>query len=229
MQYVRQRRLTEAARTLANGAPDILNIALHAGYNSHEAFTRAFHDHFGITPEALRAQGNLSNIKLTEPIRMDQTVLTKLDAPRIENGKAMLIAGMGRRYNNETCAAIPAQWQEFSQHLGRIRAQVGTAAFGVLCNGDDAGYIDYICGVQVSGFSKIPDNWTRLEIPEQRYAVFLHRDHISTIRRTWFTIFNTWLQKSEYKAADGPEFELYRETFNPPTGLGDVEIWVPIH
>ena len=160
---------------------------------------------------------------------MNQTLLTQLDAPRIEIGKAMSIAGLGRRYNNETCAAIPAQWQEFSQHLGRIPDQVGTAAFGVLCNGDDAGNIDYICGVQVSGFSKSPDNWTRLEIPEQRYAVFLHRDHISTIRSTWFTIFNTWLQKSEYKAAGGPEFELYRETFNPQPGLGDVEIWVPIH
>lgn len=58
MQYVRERRLTEAARTSANGAPDILNVALNAGCNSHEAFTRAFRDHFGITPEALRARSH---------------------------------------------------------------------------------------------------------------------------------------------------------------------------
>ena len=42
MQYVRARRLSAAARALAAGAPDILSIALEAGYGSHEAFTRAF-------------------------------------------------------------------------------------------------------------------------------------------------------------------------------------------
>jgi len=39
MGYVRGRRLTEAARALANGAPDILTGALDVGYSSHEAFT----------------------------------------------------------------------------------------------------------------------------------------------------------------------------------------------
>src|SRR5262249_38980664 len=55
MRYVRARRLTEAARALAGGAPDILSLALEADYGSHEAFTRAFRDHFGATPEAVRA------------------------------------------------------------------------------------------------------------------------------------------------------------------------------
>src|SRR5579864_3296772 len=59
MRYLRGRRLTEAARTLAYGAPDILGVALDAGYSSHEAFTRAFRDQFGMTPEAIRAQRNL--------------------------------------------------------------------------------------------------------------------------------------------------------------------------
>ncbi|HEY0567659.1 MAG TPA: AraC family transcriptional regulator, partial [Xanthobacteraceae bacterium] len=47
MRYVRARRLSEAARALAGGAPDILSLALDADYGSHEAFTRAFRDHFG--------------------------------------------------------------------------------------------------------------------------------------------------------------------------------------
>ncbi|MGE5157753.1 MAG: helix-turn-helix domain-containing protein [Gemmatimonas sp.] len=53
MRYVRARRLSEAARALARGAPDILSLALEADYGSHEAFTRAFRDHFGMTPEAV--------------------------------------------------------------------------------------------------------------------------------------------------------------------------------
>ena len=37
MRYVRGRRLTEAARVLVEGAPDILNLELDVGYGSHEA------------------------------------------------------------------------------------------------------------------------------------------------------------------------------------------------
>jgi AraC family transcriptional regulator len=67
--YMRDRRPTEAARILAGCAPDILVVALDAGYGSHEAFTRAFRDQFGLTPEALRVRGHLDDIKLTEPIK----------------------------------------------------------------------------------------------------------------------------------------------------------------
>ena len=35
MRYVRARRLTEAARLLAKGAPNILGVALEADYGSH--------------------------------------------------------------------------------------------------------------------------------------------------------------------------------------------------
>ena len=58
------RRLSEAARVLANGSPDILTVALDFGYGSHEAFTRAFRDQFGMTPESVRAQGHLDNVNL---------------------------------------------------------------------------------------------------------------------------------------------------------------------
>src|SRR5215475_11577172 len=70
MRYVRARRLTEAARALAGGAPDILSLALEADYGSHEAFTRAFRDHFGATPEAVRAATCVKRLKLQEPILM---------------------------------------------------------------------------------------------------------------------------------------------------------------
>src|SRR3954468_16266203 len=56
MRYVRSRRLSEAARALANGAPEILTLALDAGYASHEAFTRAFREQFDLTPESTRAR-----------------------------------------------------------------------------------------------------------------------------------------------------------------------------
>ena len=54
MRYVRARRLSEAARALAAGAPDILSLALDADYGSHEAFTRAFRRWSGASPGRFR-------------------------------------------------------------------------------------------------------------------------------------------------------------------------------
>src|ERR1700761_54413 len=100
MRYARARRLTEAARALAGGAPDILTLALEADYGSHEAFTRAFRDHFGVTPEQVRAATCLDKLRLQEPIMMDSTPSTNLQPPRFETAKAMLVAGVGERYNH---------------------------------------------------------------------------------------------------------------------------------
>jgi AraC family transcriptional regulator len=228
MRYIRGRRLTEAARHLADGAPDILAVALDSGYNSHEAFTRAFRDQFGITPEAVRAQRHLKNIQLMEAIKMDETLLTSLEPPRFTCGRPLLIAGLSERYNSETSAGIPAQWQRFIPHIGHIQGQVGRTTYGVLCNSDDCGNTDYISGVEVCDFSRIPADLATLRIPEREYAIFVHRDHISTIRRTWFTILNQWLPESGRELAHAPELEVYGENFNPATGTGGVEIRIPL-
>jgi AraC family transcriptional regulator len=228
MRYVRVRRLSEAARSLAAGAPDILNVALDADYGSHEAFTRAFRDQFGVTPEAVRAAACLDHLKLQEPILMDSTALDTLPSPRFEAGMAFLVAGPGERFNHDNGAGIPGLWHRFHQLVDHIPGRIGKVAYGVCCNGDDAGNFDYIAGVEVSDFSDLPREFGRIRIPAQRYAVFSHGDHVSTIRRTVNTIWNHWLPASGLKVADAPNFERYRETFDPLTGIGGFEIWVPI-
>jgi AraC family transcriptional regulator len=228
MRYVRARRLSEAARALANGAPDILALALEADYGSHEAFTRAFRDHFGVTPEAVRSSTRLDHLGLQEPITMDSTTIDKLQAPRFEISKPLLIAGLGERYTCDSAAAIPGQWQRFHQSVANIPDRIGLVAYGVCCNGDDAGNFDYIAGVEVPDFSDLPREFSRVRIPEQKYAVFSHRDHISTIRRTVTTIWNEWLPASGLKAADAPNFERYDQNFDPLTGNGGLEIWIPV-
>src|ERR1700729_551899 len=115
MRYVRARRLSEAARALAGGAPDILSLALEADYGSHEAFTRAFRDHFGVTPEAVRGSTCLDHLRLQEPIVMDSTLIDNLRAPRFQTGKPLLIAGLGERITWENGAGIPGQWHRFHQ------------------------------------------------------------------------------------------------------------------
>ena len=229
MRYVRVRRLSKAAQALAAGAPDILSLALDADYGSHEAFTRAFRDHFGMTPEAVRAGACLGHLKLQEPIVMDSTLLENLKPPRFEISKPLLVAGIGERCTHENGGAgIPNQWQRFHQKVDEIPDRVGKIAYGVCCNGDDSGNFDYIAGVEVSDFSDLPREFSRVRIPEQKYAVFTHAEHISTIRRTTNTIWNHWLPVSGMKAADAPSFERYDENFDPATGNGGLEIWIPV-
>ena len=157
---------------------------------------------------------------------MDETVLTCVEPVRFEDGKTMLIAGLSERCGDNMNA--PAQWQRFVPHIGNIPGQVGWITYGVLCNSDDTGNMEYMCGVEVSDFSRVPAELSRFRIPEQKYAVFFHAGHVSTIRQTWMTIFNKWLPESGYKASGGPEFEKYAEVFNPATGADGVEIWIPI-
>jgi AraC family transcriptional regulator len=228
MRCVRARRLSEAARALAGGAPDILKLALETDYGSHEAFTRAFRDHFGLTPEAVRAATRFDNLQLQEPILMDSTLTDNLQAPRFESGKPLLVAGLGERYTWESGAAIPGQWQRFNQSVQNIPGRIGQVAYGVCCNGDDAGNYDYIAGVEVSDFSDLPREFSSVRIPEAKYAVFTHAGHISTIRRTINAIWNHWLPASGLKAADAPNFERYDANFDPLTGNGGLEIWVPV-
>ncbi|WFP74689.1 AraC family transcriptional regulator [Mesorhizobium sp. WSM4906] len=228
MGYVRARRLSEAARKLAGGAPDILSVALDAGYNSHEAFTRAFREQFGTTPELVRAQGSTQNLDLVEPILMDSSFLAALEPPRFETSRPFLIAGLGERYSCESSAGIPMLWQRFGPYIGHIPGEVGDVAYGVCVNGDDAGNFDYIAGVEVSDFSDLPKEFFRVRVPAQKYAVFPHREHISTIRRTVNTIWNKWLPASGHEIADAPEFERYGPEFDARSGNGGLEIWVPV-
>jgi AraC family transcriptional regulator len=228
MRYLRLRRLSEAARALAAGAPDILSLALEAGYGSHEAFTRAFREQFGLTPEAVRAQRHLANLDLMEPIKMDETVLETLDPPRFVRSDPLLVAGLAERFTYEGTKAIPALWQRFGAYAGSIPAEIAGAAYGVCYNTDDEGGFDYIAGVAVRDAKALPAEFKTLSIPAQKYAVFAHADHVSTIRRTFATIWSKWLPQSGHEMVNAPVLERYGASFDPRTGTGGFEIWVPI-
>jgi AraC family transcriptional regulator len=225
--YVRGRRLTLAAKALGGGAPDILAVALDAGYGSHEAFTRAFRQQFGLTPDELRERGDVAGLDLMEALSMKDSKTTLIAAPRVVRSDALLIFGLGERYVKSN-AGIPSQWDRFVPYLGTIPGQIGRVTYGVICNTDEAGSIDYICGVQVREFPDHPAEFTRLRIPPQTYAVFEHRDHVSSMQSTWQAIWNDGLSSAGREATDGPAFERYDERFDGRTGLGGFEIWIPI-
>jgi len=159
---------------------------------------------------------------------MNHSVLKELAEPRFASRKAFLVAGLSARYDYESCGGgIPAQWQRFAPYLGSVPGQVGSDAYGVRYNSDDNG-LDYLCGVEVGEFSQLAPELSRVRVPANRYAVFTHYGHISAIRSTWSTIWSKWLPKSGHQIADAPDFERYDQRFDPRTGNGEVEIWVPL-
>ena len=56
-QYTLRLRLGRAAVMLLTAGDSVLDIALSCGFQSHEAFTRAFRRRFGMTPSAYRERG----------------------------------------------------------------------------------------------------------------------------------------------------------------------------
>src|SRR5262249_23293710 len=155
--------------------------------------------------------------------RMDKTRIVNLEPPRFIDGRTLRIAGLGVRYTFETNQGIPAQWQRFTPHIGHIAGQVDHTTYGVCCNFDDDDSFEYIAGVEVSRFADLPPGFSTVRIPASRYAVFSHRDHISTIRATHMAIWSTWRPDAGHEVADAPNFERYGGEFDPLTGNGLVE------
>lgn len=227
MRYIRARRLSLAAVELRQGAPDILQVALGAGYGSHEAFTRAFSDLFGVTPRHVREHGD-SKLSLVEPLRMKDVKFTTLAEPRFETRPGFIIAGMGDRFTFETNEGIVGLWQAFVPYIGRVPDQVDGHTYGLCCNPGEDGSFEYIAGAQVAQVGNLPASFRHFKLAEHRYAVFRHQGHVSTLHQTFFTLFNQWLPESDYELADAPEFEQYSPDFDPSQGKGYVEVWIPL-
>lgn len=228
--YLRGRRLTEAAKRLADGAPDILSVALDACYGSHEAFTRAFRDHFGLTPEQLRDRGSVDGLRLVEPLRVDDSMLVDLAPPRIFDREPLAIAGFAERHDCLKPERVPAQWQRFNPYLGEVRLAVGDAAFGVvseLFHGSDS--FQYLTGLEVSDVYDLPPEFTALRLPARRYAAFAHTGHVSRLRATIHSIFNRSVEELGLDVGDLPNFiEYYGPEFDLGSGMGGIEVWVPL-
>ena len=59
-EYVRRRRLTLSARELSSEKTRVIDVATKYGYDSPDAFTRAFRNVHGVTPLASRGRGGVA-------------------------------------------------------------------------------------------------------------------------------------------------------------------------
>lgn len=151
-----------------------------------------------------------------------------LNRPRFEDGRALRIAGINQAYTMESRLQIPAQWQRFVPHIGKVAGQIEGYAYGV-CWNDKLGFdFDYLTGVEVPVAGSLPEGFVTLDLQPQRYAVFEHSGHTSNIVNTIEAVWTKWVPNSGLQAAQAPCFERYTPAFDPHKGVGGIELWIPV-
>ncbi len=229
MQFVRGRRLSEAAKSLAAGASGILDVALQYHYSSHEAFSRAFKAYFGQTPEAVRAGRSLDGLMLIEPLQLRDHSTVALKKPTICEGKGILAIGLPGRYSLGTTGGIAGQWQKFMESMfGEIENKTPGIPIGVTLSVDDEGNFDYVAAAEVRAIINLPSDLVKVQIAPRRWAIFKHDGHITTLSKTYAAIWDRWLPDHGYRVENAPSIERHKETFDTRTGNGGVDIWIPI-
>ena len=151
-----------------------------------------------------------------------------LGAPRFEHAKEIVVAGLNESYTFENRDKIPRQWERFAPKIGTVSGQIGRVSYGVCWNVSAGRGFEYLSGVEVEDAEGLPAEFAKVRLPAGEYAVFTHRDNVSAIGNTIDKIWNEWVPQAGLKVASAPCFERYTEEFNPKTGMGGMEIWIPL-
>ena len=89
-----------------------------------------------------------------------------------------------------------------------------------------AGPFRYTAGVETDADAPVPEGMVRVAVPGGRFAVFTHRGPISTFGTTLEEIWLRAIPAAGLTPSGAPDFELYDERFDSPSG--EFEVWVPV-
>lgn len=227
-EYIRRRRLTKAAFDLQVGKEKIVDIALKYGYDSPDAFARAFKKLHGVSPSAVK--GSAVQLKAFPRISFQITIRGDVEMEyRIENIN-FEVRFVGKHHSVKTSSAfrkIPELWRKakndgFQQKLidmswenpkCQIESLVG------IC-GKEATIMDetfqYFMGVRYD--TEVPNDMEEMLVPPCVYAVF------PNVVEAWKRLYSEWLPTSGYELANQPCIEHYLG----PGHKVKHELWVPI-
>jgi AraC family transcriptional regulator len=215
--YVRKRRLTLAAKDVAETVMPLIDISIKWGFESSETFIRAFEAEHGITPGRYRGTG--MSLHLTNPFRVPDGKPFRLPEPEIVMLPDRTLCGYpfymkpGMKHGS-----IPAFFNSYHER------QLAYTLPGVSADGwfDDVGCsiysergrVAYITGVWSE--RKGPEGTVTLTIPAGLHAVFSTPpadafSFVETIHNTWDAVYQQWLPMSPYQRAPGPDYETYCE------------------
>jgi AraC family transcriptional regulator len=229
MGNMRGRRLARAGGSLVTGRERIIDIALAAGYDTQESFSRAFKQHYGATPGAYRRAGRQPFDH--KKARIDADYLAHLHAgvtlePVIERLPARRCIGMKTSFfgtsseKNNMAERLPPLWEGFLARLAELPGRrTGGPGFGILWQDDaaDAELLSYCAAVEVDEPvpSVPPAGMIEVRLQEQLHARFKHVGPVQRLDHTVNYVYSNWLLRSGWRHAGGPDLEIYGDEYVP--------------
>ena len=202
--YIRERRLTEAGTEIKLGA-SVLDVTLKYGYDSQEAFTRAFRQFHGMSPGAAKKGVILS---CCPPVNTDHLIKggMKMDI-KIEKENAFEIAVLTQPFQGETAnAEIPRFWDAYYE---KGYHQSVPPMLGVCLS--DGSEFDYGIGSLKDYCMDIPEGFQILSVPAALWGKFYTTGAIpDAIQKLWPEVYK-WIAFSDYEIVPGFDFECYSE------------------
>jgi len=208
-QYLRRLRLERAAGKLKTSSSSVLDIALDAGYESHEAFTRAFGRQFGCTPTAFRdAQREAlpQSPQNFSPMQYSADEL-QVELRRLPPRLLLCLRHVGP-YDQ-----VGSTWERLCDWAGP-RDLIGAETEIIGASYDDpdvtpADKLRYDACLTVPPGTKGEGEIFVREFPGGMYASMLHEGPYHELGATYAKLFGGWLPLSGYAAADPPCMEYY--------------------
>ncbi|WP_028778707.1 AraC family transcriptional regulator [Shimazuella kribbensis] len=234
-EYLRRRRLTLAAEELTRTNCKIIDLAFKYGYETPEAFSKAFRRQHGVTPTEVRnGVGKLQSynrliiqvsLKGAEPMRYRITERDTFQVIGVKRGFSLV--------NEENLVGIPKLWNEVHQdgtngllfrlNNGKIKGILGVC---VDKSHVQPNQMDYWIATEYDG--DVPKGLLSLNIPASKWAVFeVHGPMPDAMPKIWKQIFSEWFPSSGYEHAGTPELEVYSDD-DPSNPNLYSEIWIPI-
>jgi AraC family transcriptional regulator len=224
-EYIRNRRLSQAAQELSKSNARIIDVAVKYGYDSPDSFTRAFTRFHGISPSAAKLKG--ANLKSFARVKIKLTLEggTMLEYKIVEK-EQFTVMGRVKRFNTDASySEIPRFWQE---HMQSEENKIVCGMYGV-CIDSDGKNFDYLIADNYLPWSEIPDGYETRVIPAGTWAVFPCKGRLpKSLQDVNTRIWSEWLPGcKEYKLAGNYNIEMYAQpTPNPDDYY--CEIWIPV-
>jgi AraC family transcriptional regulator len=230
-EYLRRRRLTLAAFDLQTSDIKVIDVALKYGYESPEAFSRAFKKLHGVMPVSARNIG----VALKAFPKMTFSLSIKGDTEmnyRIEQRESFNVFGVFAEISTDQEKAfdqVPLFFKRCDEDgttyaindlLGRFHDNYTISA---LYDYSETSFKYMLCNYLPRGLS-IPARFTTISVPATTWAIFDVPG--CEMQSFWKRIWSEWFPTSEFEATEGIQFEMYYGLANHKNGFG--EIWIPV-
>ncbi|MFV0243236.1 MAG: effector binding domain-containing protein [Lacrimispora sphenoides] len=231
-EYIRRRRMTQAAFDIQTTDTKVLDVALKYGYTSPTSFNRAFQNVHGISPISAKAKGSILNAY--PPIKFSVNIIGGNAMPyRVEEKEAMRIVGIRIPLTmdmEENKRNVPPFWEntlkssQFAK-ICNLSNQLPMSVLGAtICQNADEIYY-YIAAATDQ---PVPDGMFEYEIPSATWVVFESdgpfKESIQNIFKRFLT---EWLPFSGYVYAELPDIEVYPINKEIPQA-GHSEVWIAV-